>query len=123
MDTYNVSDGLINNRVRSLEEDTEGNIWIGTWEGVSKFNPILGVFDTLKQEFSIYPNPTTSFLNINTEATIVALDVYSVLGNKVMTIAKGELNKIDISSLISGVYFIKITSQDNLIGVKRFIVN
>ena len=121
--TYNVSDGLINNHVRSLEEDTEGNIWIGTWEGVSKFNPILGVFDTLKQEFSIYPNPTTSILNINTEATIATVDVYSVLGKKVLTLMEGELNNIDISKLVSGVYFIKITSHDNLIGVKRFIVN
>lgn len=31
--------GLINNNVRSLEEDTYGKIWIGTNNGLSCFHP------------------------------------------------------------------------------------
>jgi len=35
---YNTADGLPHSRVYCLSEDKEGNIWIGTGKGVSKFN-------------------------------------------------------------------------------------
>lgn len=37
--SYNMEQGLINNNVRSLEEDTYGKIWIGTNNGLSCFHP------------------------------------------------------------------------------------
>lgn len=36
---YTESDGLPNNVVKSIEEDTEGFLWIATNNGISKFNP------------------------------------------------------------------------------------
>lgn len=35
---FNTSDGLIDYEVYSMFEDSQGNIWIGTYLGVSKFN-------------------------------------------------------------------------------------
>lgn len=37
--SYNTDQGLINNNVRSLEEDINGSIWIGTNNGLSCFHP------------------------------------------------------------------------------------
>lgn len=37
--SYHTNQGLINNNVRSLEEDANGNIWIGTNNGLSCFHP------------------------------------------------------------------------------------
>lgn len=37
--SYNTTQGLINNNVRSLQEDVYGNIWIGTNNGLSCYHP------------------------------------------------------------------------------------
>jgi len=37
--SYNTGQGLINNNVRSMQEDANGNIWIGTNNGLSCFHP------------------------------------------------------------------------------------
>ena len=33
--TYKESDGLVNNHVRAISIDKYGNVWVGTWQGVS----------------------------------------------------------------------------------------
>ncbi len=35
---YNVSDGLPNPRVISIRQDAKGYLWLGTWEGLSRFD-------------------------------------------------------------------------------------
>jgi ligand-binding sensor domain-containing protein len=35
--SYTVSDGLTNNAIRKIYQDSQGFIWICTWEGLSKF--------------------------------------------------------------------------------------
>ena len=35
--TYNTTNGLINNYVNTIANDKKGNIWIGTFDGVSEF--------------------------------------------------------------------------------------
>ncbi|MBC8401642.1 MAG: hypothetical protein H8E14_09155 [Candidatus Marinimicrobia bacterium] len=37
--TYTQADGLPSNIVQSIEEDTRGNLWLGTGYGLSKFDP------------------------------------------------------------------------------------
>ncbi|MDZ4796482.1 MAG: two-component regulator propeller domain-containing protein [Bacteroidota bacterium] len=36
--TYTVEDGLVSNPVRRIYQDSKGFIWIGTWEGLSKYD-------------------------------------------------------------------------------------
>jgi ligand-binding sensor domain-containing protein len=42
--TFNVNDGLVHNYVCSISEDDRGFLWIGTINGLSKFNPLEGTF-------------------------------------------------------------------------------
>src|SRR6185503_6055449 len=35
---YTSSDGLISNNVRHVFQDSKGFLWIGTWEGLSRYN-------------------------------------------------------------------------------------
>jgi len=43
--TYTQDDGLCNNVIYSMENDLDGNIWISTDKGLSKFNPDQGTFE------------------------------------------------------------------------------
>lgn len=36
--TYTVNDGLVHNSVRKIYQDKKGFLWIGTWEGLSKYD-------------------------------------------------------------------------------------
>lgn len=41
---YREKEGLSNDVVKSIEEDSDGNLWISTLKGISKFNPDLETF-------------------------------------------------------------------------------
>ena len=61
----------------------------------------------------VYPNPTNSFVNIKGNLINVNnVSVYSISGKKLLEL-KNEFNKVDISNLQSGIYFLKIASDNN----------
>jgi len=70
---------------------------------------------------SMYPNPTSSRLNISAQSTINSAAIYNLLGKQVMSL---EINKtsesIDVSNLSSGIYLIKYT-VNNAVGTAKFI--
>ncbi len=76
------------------------------------------VFDNY---FSIYPNPTNSILNIETKKTIevTSINIYNVLGQVVLVIPNAQQTKsVDVSSLKTGNYFIKIVSDKGSSSMK-----
>ena len=56
----------------------------------------------LASNIAVYPNPTTDFLNVNVEGTKRVLD----LQGKVLVTS--DLNKIEVSNLNSGMYFLEV---------------
>ena len=73
----------------------------------------LGTNDFDLKSFSVYPNPTKGdILNINTQENL-SIEIYSVLGKGMLTGEVSKLdNKIDIAHLQTGIYFIKLSSED-----------
>ena len=69
----------------------------------------------------LYPNPTSSSLTVRSTTAWNSFEVYSLHGVKVL---EGALlnNSLEVSSLISGSYILKLQSADAN-GVARFIVN
>ena len=64
--------------------------------------------------FTLYPNPAQSVLNISSKESIEvkSISVYNTLGQLVLVIPNAEkVSKIDVSSLTSGNYFIKVNSD------------
>jgi len=56
-------------------------------------------------KFNIYPNPATNFITIDSEIKVDKYQIFSINGQKLME--GSETNKINISGLNSGMYFIK----------------
>ncbi|MCL7754469.1 T9SS type A sorting domain-containing protein [Polaribacter sp. Z022] len=69
----------------------------------------------------IYPNPTTNFINLNSQSNIQKVEIYNVLGAKVKTLNTDDKNVlIDVSLLKKGIYLLRY-NIDNSVGTSRFI--
>lgn len=72
---------------------------------------ILGIGESQIDTVKIYPNPTDGLLYIdaNTES-IIGITVFDILGKKVLQ-QTGNIQQVDISTLESGMYFLRITTD------------
>jgi len=64
----------------------------------------------LNDDIKIYPNPVQNFLTIKSSIPITDVQVYSLLGEPVKHI-RGNYSRIDLRELNSGIYMIKIHSD------------
>lgn len=72
---------------------------------------------------TLFPNPASNILNIqnNTDNANAAIEIYAINGAKVKSVKATEsLTAISVSDLQSGVYFVKVT-MDNQVGNYKFI--
>jgi uncharacterized repeat protein (TIGR01451 family) len=79
----------------------------------------LSMDDHLIPKFHAYPNPTKGVLNIKTQLHVTKLNVYNNVGQLILS----QFNKksIDVSSLNTGLYFIKIEGVNGTLETKKFI--
>lgn len=77
----------------------------------------------LNDSFSVYPNPGKSIMNIALQNAngLARLEVFDVLGKRIYAQELSELtNRINISNWNSGMYLVKITSENGS-QTKRFV--
>ena len=81
---------------------------------------ILGIEDNNISGFSIYPNPTRTIFNINSNnIEIKKIEIYDVLGKKVWVTIENN-TQIDISSLDNGLYIVNIQTKQGVL-VKKVV--
>jgi subtilisin-like proprotein convertase family protein len=84
----------------------------------------LGLNTIKSSDFSIYPNPTRSSLNVNLNTDFVEGSIISVIDLQGRVISNVKVNDssttIDVSNLQTGVYIVKIDSTKGSIS-KKFI--
>ena len=81
---------------------------------ISNFNmTISSVNDINAPEFSMYPNPANNSLFISAKEEVENLEVYSLLGRRLISLPiNGQLKTdIDISALAKGVYMLYVSSS------------
>ena len=101
--------------------NTPGNYGEGE-EAFFRTTEVLSINDNNLQNVIIYPNPTTSILNIeNAENSMI--EVYDLLGRVVLSENNISINKqLNVSNLSTGTYLIKI-SNNGQIKTDKFIIN
>ena len=73
--------------------------------------------------FNYAPNPTNSIINLSASESIEKVEFFSLLGQKEFSAPVNGLRKgVDISSLQSGIYLMKVTI-DNAVGTYKIIKN
>jgi len=105
-----------------IDQDDYFDAVVSTSDGIVwyKNENYLGMEDVNTFEFTLTPNPTKGVVSINTpNALIKSLSIYDVLGQLVLT-QNNSKNTLDISFLSSGLYLIKIET-DNGVAVKKVV--
>ncbi|MEC3905531.1 T9SS type A sorting domain-containing protein [Tamlana sp. 2201CG12-4] len=80
---------------------------------------VLTIEEEILEKVILYPNPVKNILIIQTIESLSKVEVYTVLGQKLM---ESYQNTIDVSQLSSGTYVLKIYAH-NKTGIKQFIKN
>lgn len=77
----------------------------------------LGTDDVTVSRLIIYPNPTNSILNIQTDLAIDAITITDISG-RTTTVPSSAKNTIDVSTLSEGIYFVTVTTKDGFFREK-----
>jgi hypothetical protein len=128
--TWTAIDGLSHTCLEFLSSTvgySGGFATSATVGGIYKFSNALGVKDfNNTSEFSVYPNPTSGLMKLSSSINTVSnVAVYDLLGKVVLTNNYSNLNEVsvDLSSLKTGVYFMKATSDNGGVQTIKVVKN
>lgn len=82
---------------------------------------ILATGESKLSIITLYPNPTSDYLNIKTDHNISKVDLFDMTGKLVLS-SKLQEHKVDVSTLIKGNYVIKIYTESGVV-TSKFIKN
>ena len=111
---------------------TAGNYyWLRVWEWNNNDYGSVGIclaevetagYDDLTQvNIQIYPNPVKNILHIQADEPINKIQVFSILGKQIIQKQLNTtVNTIDLSTLNSGTYFVKLQTENQQKTVKIF---
>jgi len=69
----------------------------------------------------IYPNPASGSIHIEKSKKITAINIMEITGKRVKTLLPSSNASYDISSLLPGIYFFEVNSEDGKETVKVVI--
>lgn len=85
-----------------------------------------GIEDETATSFSISPNPSVDFLNLNFTEDIKTVKLYDITGvllNSVNVDAGTNNLNLNLAGYSSGIYFLNVLRRDGVIETKRFVIN
>jgi ligand-binding sensor domain-containing protein len=107
-------------QIYSFDEDSKGNLWVGTRMGIFVLDRSTVASDDQVQTKELEFNPNPVQTNINFETEISSYKIFDLNGNAIQENAKHTSNSIDVSKLLTGMYFIQINSGTGT-QTKKFI--
>ena len=97
--------------------DNTGDVIYTSSQMYSEFH--VGIADNqLKDQVSIYPNPATSFVNVNLPVNS-ELRIINMTGQEVMHRRNTSTSeRIELSKLSDGIYFIQVSNNNNMATIR-----
>ena len=93
------------------------------WEFFKNYKKLLATKKVLKSEpLKLYPNPVQDEIIIDTENKIYTCEIFDILGKAILTYNNLSQNTIEISSIPSGPYLLKIITSKGT-QTNKFIKN
>jgi len=124
-------EGMANVRVDMLQLRNADDVVLAATHGrglytaefdLDLYTGIKTLTEDIKVE--IYPNPATTTLNIKSpENEIAEINIFDISGKLLLSKNNfGKNNSIDVSSLISGTYILKLKTEDGKLSSKKFLI-
>lgn len=89
---------------------------------VTLFNLIsLGISSENDTKISVYPNPSSDFINISSEINADNYEIFDISGAKILSNQFDQNARIDIRNLAAGSYILFVKSSDNAIAAKVIV--
>ena len=111
----------------TVEEETESGCTGTSEEFPVTIDNCTGIYENGRDAgFDIYPNPAGNLLNINFKGELSGeIMIYNHNGQIVIkqAVSGKDSEQINLSELSSGLYFVRIKSDDRVSGSLRFIKN
>lgn len=79
-------------------------------------------FTPTQLEIKLYPNPAQSHVYIESNTDLSQVEIFSIKGKQVLQSTVSPQTPIDISSLTSGIYLVKIHTSEGTIETKKLVV-
>ncbi len=110
-------------RVRDQNAPSQGgNGTIEIEEIAFDNSPTASVEGTQNIDFTIAPNPATSFFEVqSSNLEIQNINIYGITGKLVQTISEPS-SRVNVSSLDSGIYIVQITANNGTSSTKKLIL-
>ncbi|HRP02367.1 MAG TPA: T9SS type A sorting domain-containing protein [Candidatus Kapabacteria bacterium] len=121
---------------QTLVTTPQGNKYYPYITGIN-FNSLVGVEESNNDNKDIFiqPNPATDYISIMLNnagnplgseiGSISSIEIYNAMGKKVLTNTTQSIQqsyKMDIKNLVPGVYFVKVSTNDQMNAViKKFV--
>lgn len=84
----------------------------------------VGIDETDAVAVNIYPNPATRYINIESAVSMKDIVIFNAIGQQVVNNAvDGNRTTLDLGSLASGTYTLRITAANGEQVTRKFIVN
>lgn len=117
-----IAENTVVENTASIYFDQNPPIVTNTIQNIFVQDEVLATVDiTISEGLKLYPNPTTYKINIANLERASSFDIYSILGQKVLSGNLSEANdSIDVSNLQQGVYLIRIGDNDKY-STLRFV--
>ena len=85
-------------------------------------NAVLSVDDVdFKDDpaIKLYPNPAKDYITVSTSSQgVLKLKVFNLLGQEVLS--NEGTNRLNVSSLLTGAYIVKVYQEQNIVSTKKF---
>lgn len=121
---YSISDGQIE-LIGETHDDNEFNGGYLTRLTFASVNPTStsNIFDN-GNEINIYPNPSNGIFTINMvgDFQYTELRIFNSIGHQIRTFENNDNNEVHIKNLSSGIYFVSILKNNELLMTKKIII-
>ena len=87
---------------------------------VVKESKIETVLDT--NDVAIYPNPSNGTFFINNSNKMYAIEIYSIIGQKIYSEENSTKSEITLPNITKGMYLVRVTIDSNSV-IKKLIIN
>ncbi len=119
--TNNSSDTGITTYGATSTSEIYGGSFSSTGEGVNTLSEILSTSEAgATKGIAIGPNPTYGELNISTVLNVKSVEILDMNGRIIKTFG-ADSKKLNLSSLQSGVYAVKVNTADGKSQITKFI--